>query len=51
LPSIVVSKIRGEAALWSLVGAKHLGSIMPWEWFVLCPEFASGCNTLKLLLN
>jgi hypothetical protein len=29
LPSIVVSKIRGEAALWSLVGAKHLGSIMP----------------------
>jgi hypothetical protein len=31
MPTIVVSKIRGEAALWSLAGAKNLGSIMPRE--------------------
>jgi hypothetical protein len=31
LPTIVASKIREEAALWSLAGAKNLGSIMPRE--------------------
>jgi hypothetical protein len=31
MPNIVVTKIRGETALWSLAGAKHLGSIMPRE--------------------
>jgi hypothetical protein len=31
LPNIVVEKIRGEAALWSLAGAKNLSSIMPRE--------------------
>lgn len=31
LPSVVVAKIKGEAALWSLAGAKHLGSFMPRE--------------------
>jgi hypothetical protein len=31
LPIIIVAKIRAEAALWSLAGAKNLGSIMPRE--------------------
>jgi hypothetical protein len=30
--SLVVYRIKSEASLWSLAGAKHLGSIMPWEW-------------------
>jgi hypothetical protein len=29
LPNVVVEKIRGEAALWSLAGAKNLSSILP----------------------
>jgi hypothetical protein len=29
LSTSIVAKIRGEAALWSLAGAKNLGSIMP----------------------
>jgi hypothetical protein len=31
MPSVVFSKIKGEASLWSSAGAKHLGSIMPRE--------------------
>jgi hypothetical protein len=33
MPSIVVFKIKSGAALWSLAGAKHLGSLIPREWF------------------
>jgi hypothetical protein len=31
LPSVVINRIRGDAALWSLAGAKHLGSLIPRE--------------------
>jgi hypothetical protein len=31
MPTLVVSKIKEEARLWSIAGAKHLGSIMPEE--------------------
>jgi hypothetical protein len=31
LPSTTVSIINGETALWSMAGAKHMGSIMPRE--------------------
>jgi hypothetical protein len=31
LPYVVVTKIKGEATLWSIAGAKHLGSTMPRE--------------------
>jgi hypothetical protein len=31
MPSSVVSKIKSDAGLWSLAGAKHLSSIMPRE--------------------
>jgi hypothetical protein len=31
LPNVVVDRIKREAALWSMAGAKHLGSLMPQE--------------------
>jgi hypothetical protein len=31
LPNVVVDRIKGEAALWRLADAKHLGSLMPEE--------------------
>jgi hypothetical protein len=31
MPSVIVTKIKGEAALWRIAGAKHLGSLMPRE--------------------
>jgi hypothetical protein len=31
MPSVVVTKIKGEAALWSATAAKYLCSIMPQE--------------------
>jgi hypothetical protein len=31
LPNVVVDRIKGEAALWSMAVAKHLGYLMPRE--------------------
>ena len=31
MPTVIASQIKTEAALWSMAGAKHLGSIMPRE--------------------
>jgi hypothetical protein len=31
MPYCVESRIKSEAGLWSVAGAKHLGSIMPRE--------------------
>jgi hypothetical protein len=31
MPNVIVDRIKGEDALWSLAGAKHLGSLISRE--------------------
>jgi hypothetical protein len=49
MPSVVVTKIKGEAALWRIAGAKHLGSLMPREWFFFYRARLGLYQTLLLL--
>jgi hypothetical protein len=44
LPTLVVSKIRGEAALWSLAGAKKHGFNNAARVIVLFTELGSVCK-------
>jgi hypothetical protein len=38
MPTIVVSRIKGEEALWSETDARHLSSVMPRGWSFCLPR-------------